>query len=63
MSIGSHHVSWLKTKLITNNEQLLNVTDLLPITYGIIVSPSLSQINPGTLDEKKNLKDILSKFY
>ena len=35
-SVRSRLVSQAKNKLISNNEQLLNVTDLLPITFGVI---------------------------
>ena len=63
MSIRSRLVSQPKNKLISNNEQLFNAADLLPITFGAILPPNprgktskTSQINPGTLDENKNSK-------
>jgi len=63
VSIRSRLVSQPKNKLISNNEQLFNATDLSPITFGIISSPkprgknsTNSQINPGSSDENKNSK-------
>ena len=68
MSIRSSLVSQSKNKSISNNEQLFNVTNLSPITFGIILSPNPrsknstnSQNNPGTSDENK--KFISSKYY
>ena len=61
MYIRSHLVSQQNNKLISNNEQLFNATDLSSITFGIILSPNPrgknstnSQINPETVDENKN---------
>ena len=55
MSTRSCLVSQHKNKLISNNEQLFNATDLSPIISGVILSPNScgknqtnSQINPGT---------------
>ena len=63
MCIRPHLVCQPTNKFISNNEQLLNATDLLPITFGIISSPNPrgkksanSQINPATTDENKNSK-------
>ena len=42
ISIRSCLVSQPKNKLISNSEQLLNATDLLPITFIVILSPKLS---------------------
>ena len=63
MSIRSRLVSQSKNKLISNNEQLFNSTDLSPITFGVILSPNPrgkkstnSQINLVTSDENKNSK-------
>ena len=62
MSIGSRLVRQPKNKLISNNEQLFNATDLLPIAFGIILSPNPRgknstnfEINPGTTDENKKI--------
>ena len=59
MSIRSRLVSQSKNKLISNNEQVFNATDLSPITFGVILPPNPrgkistnSQINPGATDEK-----------
>ena len=61
MSIRSHLVSQSNNKLISNNEQLFNATDLSPITFGVILplNPQIknsitSQINPGTSGDNKN---------
>ena len=58
ISIRSHLVSQFNNKLISNNEQLFNATDLSIITFCIILSPNPpgknstnSQINSGTTDE------------
>ena len=40
MSIRSCLVSQPKNKLITNSEQLFYATDLLPITFGVILPPN-----------------------
>ena len=63
ISIRSRLISQLKNKLISNCEQLFNATDLLPITFAIILSPNLrgkkstnSQNNQGITDEDKNSK-------
>ena len=60
MSIRSHLISKPKNNIISNREQLFNNTDLLPITFGVILplnprakKSTNSQINPGTLDENK----------
>ena len=60
ISIRSCLVSQPNNKLISNSELLFNVTDLWPITFGVILPPNLrgkistnSQINLMTLDEKK----------
>ena len=71
MSIRSRLISQPDNKFISNNEQLFNAMDLLPITFGVILPLNLrgknsinSQIHPVTLDEKiKILKYILSKYY
>ena len=69
MSIRSCLVSQPKDKFISNGEKLFNATDLSPITFGVILPPNphsinstKTQINPGTSDENKNLKYILSKY-
>ena len=61
MSIRSRLVSQPNNELNSKSEQSINVTDLLPITFGVILPPRLrgnistnSQINPITLDENKN---------
>ena len=53
-----------------NNKQLINATDLSPTTFGLILPPNpcgenstSSQTNPGTIDEFKILKYVLSKYY
>ena len=53
MSITSCLVCQCNNKLISNSEQLFNATDLLPITFGVILPPKLrskistnSQTNP-----------------
>ena len=63
MSIRSRFVSQQNNKLISNSEQLFNASDLLPITFGIILPPNQHgeistnfHINPGTIDENKNSK-------
>ena len=63
ISIRSRLVRQPKNKLISNCEQLFNVTDILPITFGVILplnprgeNSANSQIYPGTLDEKWNSK-------
>ena len=63
MSIRSRLISQPKNKLISNNQQLLNAANLLPITFVVILPPKLrgkistnSQINPGTLDKNRNFK-------
>ena len=62
-SIRSCLVSQSKNKLISNNEQLFNATDLSPITFGVILPPKLrgkistnSQIIPVNSDENRNSK-------
>ena len=59
--IRSCLLSQLKNELISNNEQLFNITDFTPITFGVILPPNQhsknstnSQINPKTLHEIKN---------
>ena len=61
MCIRSCRVSQPNNKLISNGEQLLNATDLLPITFGIIFSLNPhgktwtnTQISPRTTDESRN---------
>ena len=56
-------MSQSKNKLFLNSEQLFNGTDLLPITFGVILppnsrdkNPTKSKINPGTTDNFKNSK-------
>ena len=63
MSIRSRLVSQPNNKLNLNSEQLFNATDLLSITFSVILplypcykSSTNSQINPATLDENKNSK-------
>ena len=63
MSIRSCLVSQPNNKLISNDEQLFNVTKLSPITFGVILPLKLcgkistnSQISPGTSDENENSK-------
>ena len=61
ISIRSGHVKHPENKLISNSEQLFNATDILPITFSVILPPNprnlnsiYSQINPETSDENKN---------
>ena len=42
MSIRSCLVSQPNKKVFLNSEQLFNSTDLLPITFGVILPPKLS---------------------
>ena len=70
MSIRSCLVSQPNSKLIWNDEQLFNAIDLSPITFSVILPPNLCsknsknfKINPGTLDENKILKFVLSKYF
>ena len=63
MSIRSCLLSQPKNKLISNNAQLFNYKNLLPITFSAISPPNPrgknstnSKINPGTLDENQNFK-------
>ena len=70
MSIRSHLISQHKNKLISNSGQSLNATDLLPITFGVILPPKLcgknstnSQINPELWMRIRILKYVLSKNY
>ena len=62
ISIRSCLVSQPKNKQISNNAQLFNDKDLLPITFSLILPLNLrnkikkSQSNPGTLDENWNFK-------
>ena len=61
ISIRSCLVSQPKHELILNNDQLFNATYLLPIIFGVILSPTSknstnSQIIPGTLDQNKKSK-------
>ena len=58
MSIRSRLVSQYKNKSISNREQLFNSTDLLSITFSVILPLKLrgkistnSQISPITSDE------------
>ena len=69
MSIRSCIVSQPNNKLISNSEQLLNTTDLSPITIGVILPPKLrgkistnSQISPGDSDENQNSKVLTIKI-
>ena len=69
MSIRSCLVNQPYCKLISNNEQLFNATDLSPISLGTILSPNPcgkistnSQLNPGTTDEDKNSKERTIKI-
>ena len=75
MSFRSRLVSPTKNnKSISNSEQLLNATDLSPITLGVILPPKLcskistnSQDKPGLSGENRvrigSLKYMLSKYY
>ena len=63
MSIRSRLVSQPNNKLNSNSEQLFDATDLLHITFSVILPPKLSgkistnsQNNPKTLDENRNSK-------
>ena len=63
MSIRSRLVRQPKNKSISNNKQLFDDTDLLPITFGVILPPNPrgknstnSQINQETMDKKQNSK-------
>ena len=63
MSIRSCLVNQPKNKLILNNEQLFNATDISPITFGTILpsyprgkSATNSQMNPKSTAENKNSK-------
>ena len=63
MSIRSCLVSQPYKKLNSNSEKSINATDLLPITFGVILPPKLlckistnSQIIPIASDENKNSK-------
>ena len=52
-------VSQPRNKLILNSKQLFNATNLLPITFGVVLPQNprgKNQINPGTLDQNKNSK-------
>ena len=69
ISIRSRLVSQPKNELILNSEQLFNTTDLLPITFGIILSPNTrgkistnSQIYQELRMRVKILKYVLSKY-
>ena len=62
MSIRYRLVSQPKNKLISNSEELFNVTDLLSITFGVILprnprgkNSMNSQINPVSADDDKKL--------
>ena len=70
LSIRSRLVSQQNSKLIANSEQLFNATDLLHISFGIILSPNPhsknstnSQINQKIQMRIKILKFTLSKYY
>ena len=63
MSTRSCLISQPKNKLISNNEQLFNTTDLSSITVGVNLSLNTrsknsmnSQISPRTMDEKKKFE-------
>ena len=63
LNIRSRLISQPNNKLISNNDQLFNATNLSPISFGIIFFPNPqginstnSQINPGTMNEHKNSK-------
>ena len=67
--IRSRLVSQPENKLISNSEQLLNATDLSPITFVVTLPPKLRgkissnyQNNPVTSNKNKNLKYVLSKY-
>ena len=69
MSITSRLVSQPNKKLISNSEQLFHATDLLPITFSVILPPypssknsTNSQINLGTSDKNKNSKVHIIKI-
>ena len=62
-SIRSRLVSQPKNKLNSNREQLLNASDLSPITFGVIIPPkprgkisTNSQINQVNSDKNRNSK-------
>ena len=70
LSIRCCLVNQPKNKLISNSKQLLNATDLSPMSFGKILPPNPrgknstnSQINPGTSDENKNSKALTIKIY
>ena len=61
MSIRTCLIKQTRNKLISNSEQLFNVTDLSPIIFGVILPPKLcgknstnSQNNTETSDENQN---------
>ena len=63
MSNAFRLVSKPKNKLISNHKQSFNVTNLLSITFGIILSQSPrgkkwtnSQIDPGSTDKNQKSK-------
>ena len=63
MSIRSRLVSQSKNKLISNSEEYFNAMDLSSLTCDVILPPNPrgknstnSQINQGSLDEKRNSK-------
>ena len=67
INTSSNHMS-IRSRLVSQREQLFNATYLLPITLGLILPPKLrgkistnSQNNPGTSDRIKILKYVLSK--
>ena len=69
MYIRSHLARQPKNKLISNNEQLFNATDLSPITFGVILPPNPrgrnstnSQIYPKTSDETKYSKSMYYQY-
>ena len=67
MSIRSRFVIQPNNKLNSNSKQLFNAIDLSPIPFDVILPSKLrdknSTKNLRTLDEKKILKHVLSKYY
>ena len=70
MSIKSRLINQPKNKLISNNEQLFNATDLLSITFGVILPPKLHGKFQQILKIIRELwmrigilEHVLSKYY
>ena len=70
MSIICHLVSQPKNKLVSNNRQLFDSMNLLPIIFGVNLPPNPrgqnstnSQINPRTTDKNKYSKVYTIKYY